>query len=233
MMSVRHGSVLSLSRCAAAHSSNPAMRPASPPAVSTTARPSSRACSAMRGCGTNVGRARHAARVASSHERPQVVEPFARRDRHRIDATRAKRFVQPRRAAAGARTPIAGDVVDASRRARAARRRAARARRRRERSRRACRATSASSGSASRPSLSNVVAGMRTSAMPTAASASAVPGPGRERDQRRRPASRDRARRIRRRWRRRTSRSRSWRAPRARARAARDRPAAGSRSPER
>src|SRR5258706_6402235 len=39
-------------------------------------------------------------------------------------------------------------------------------------------ATSSSSGKASRPSLSNVVAGIRALAMPAAASAAAVPGPG-------------------------------------------------------
>ena len=39
-------------------------------------------------------------------------------------------------------------------------------------------ATSCNSGSASRPSLSNVVAGIVASAMPVAASAAAVPGPG-------------------------------------------------------
>ena len=177
------------------------MSPASPPSVSTTCgRPLSRACAAIRGCGANVGRARHAARIESS-----AID-------HRLSSASLEVIVtasmSPSRNASaspctperGPRAPVARDRVHA-RAARAQRvAQAARARRRRAGSARVFRARRRAPASSSNPSLSNVVAGMRAPAMPAAASASAVPGPRCEDHEPRGPVARDQARRTRRHW---------------------------------
>ncbi len=110
------------------------------PAVSTTARPRSRACAAIRGCGTNVGHVAPCGVRRRVGERPEVVESLARGDRDGVDPALARtpRRVRPRRSRVSP-----GDSRRRSRRARRARaacRPAARGRRRRERSGPACRA---------------------------------------------------------------------------------------------
>ena len=98
-------------RSSRAQSSNPATRPASPPAVSTTASPSCRAWAAIRGCGTKLGHRRQAARVAFGEPRPQVVDAFAGSEGHRVDAARGERLVEAGDARRR-RAAVTGDDVD-------------------------------------------------------------------------------------------------------------------------
>ena len=218
---------------AANHSSKPAMRPASPPAVSTAGKPER--AGARRDARMRRERGATAPRRACRRvdNAPQVVEPFARRDGDGVDAALRERLGEPGRAGSAAARGDSTRRNPRARRARAACRPDARARPRRGRSARACRAASSSSGNASRPSLSKLVAGTRASAMPASASASAVPGPGANAIN---PAGQRRA----------SGAPYSTaladtntaivilaRAPHARVRAPRDPPAAESRSPER
>ena len=118
---VRHG-VSCLSRgWAANHSSKPAMRPSSPPAVSThrqaRARARARRCA---DAARTSGNARHAARVGSSTIAHRLSSAFARRDRDRVDAACANASASPAAPLAGGAAPIARDRNPRARRARAA-----------------------------------------------------------------------------------------------------------------
>ena len=174
--------------CRANHSSNPAMSPASAPPVSTASKP-------------RLARMFGDARMR--HERRELPQPaqIRRRRAARTDC----RGLRSTSASARARAPAQRLAQALPRRSRARRgdsirRKSTCAPRARSVSPRWSRppsprkiamrlpATSRNSGSASRPSLSNVVAGIRTSAMPVAASAAAVPGPGANVQQRGRPS---------------------------------------------
>ena len=224
----------SLEGWAAAHSSNPAMRPASPPAVSTTVQPERarmlgdarmrderRAARATR----RASRRRASAHRLSSPSLDVIVTASTRRSRNASCESRRRRLAAAR-ADSRRRSRRA-------RRARTARRPAARARRRRERSTMRLPRTSESSGSASRPSLSKRRRGNAHVGDADGGERLRGSRARRERDELRGPAPRighavfdgvggDEYRAV-----------VVERARHAHARAARDRRAAGSRSPER
>ena len=164
------------------------MSPASVAPVSTAAKPSSRACSRdarVRARRPEAAGSRCA--VRGIEQRAQIVEAFARRQRQRVRARlrAALRSIPPRRSPA-----LRGDSIRRSRlprRGRAALRPSSPRPPSPRKITTRLPATSCNSGNASRPSLSNVVAGIRHVGDAGRGERRRRAGTGRKRQQRGRP----------------------------------------------